>query len=90
MSENRRHERYAMSLEVEVFYAETGKLTLNTKDISDGGVFLYMPGQARPSVGTIMNLKLRGLLGGEEPPTVKVKVVRVTDDGVGLQFITED
>ncbi len=38
-----------------------------------------------------MNLKRRGLRGGEEPPTVKGKVVRVTDDGVGLQqFITED
>ncbi|MHB8346806.1 MAG: PilZ domain-containing protein [Acidiferrobacterales bacterium] len=90
MTENRRYERYAMSLEVEVSYPEADKLTLSTKDISDGGVFLYMPNQPRPPVGTIMHLKLRGLLGGEEPPVVQVKVVRVTSDGVGLQFVTGD
>ncbi len=90
MTENRRHERYAMSLEVEVSHVESGKTTLSTKDISDGGIFLYMPNQLRPAIGTVMHLKLRGLLAGEEPPTVKVKVVRTTDEGIGLQFIPED
>lgn len=90
MIENRKHERYAMSLEVEVIHAESGNLVLSTKDISDGGVFLYMRNQPCPPIGTVLHLKLRGLLGGEEPPTVKVTVVRTTEEGVGLRFVSEE
>lgn len=90
--EKRRFERYPISLEVELSYPSLpgmGKLVLQTKDMSDGGVFLFCSGEARPAIGTELLLKLTGTLNGEAPPTVKVKVARITDEGVGLQFLDQ-
>lgn len=87
MTENRKFERYAISLEVELNYPGTGKMILNTRDMSDGGVFLYMDEGARPPIGEELFLKLTGLVGGEEPPRVRVRVARITHEGIGLEFI---
>ena len=88
MAENRKYERYSISLEVELAYPGTKKTILNTRDMSDGGVFLYMHGGTRPPVGEVLFLKLTGLVGGEEPPRVRVRVARITPDGIGLEFLT--
>lgn len=85
--EHRKFPRFTISLEVEVRDATSGVQLLNTKDISDGGVFLEMDADSIPSIGTELELKLKEIGGGEEPQPVRVRVVRVTEDGVGLEFI---
>ena len=87
MQENRQFERYTLSVEVEMTYSGTGKMLLNTRDISTGGVFLHMQGMSVPPIGSELLLKLTGLVAGEEPSTARVKVVRVTDEGIGLEFL---
>ena len=87
MQENRQFERFTLSVEVEMTYSGTGKMILNTRDISTGGVFLHIQGKSIPPIGSELLLKLTGMVAGEEPSTVRVKVVRVTDDGIGLEFL---
>lgn len=85
--ENRKFPRFTISLEVEVRDAASGLQIFNTKDISDGGVFLAMDINNAPPIGAELELKLKEIGGGEEPQPVKVRVVRVTEDGIGLEFI---
>lgn len=87
MQENRQFERYTLSVEVEMTYSGSGKMLLNTRDISTGGVFLYMQGTSLPPIGSELLLKLTGLVAGEEPSTARVRVVRVTAEGIGLEFL---
>lgn len=87
MQENRKFERFILSVEVEMTYSGTGKMILNTRDISTGGVFLHMQGKSMPPLGSELLLKLTGMVAGEEPSTVRVKVVRVTSEGIGLEFL---
>jgi hypothetical protein len=89
MQDNRKFERFTLSVEVELTYSGTGKMILNTKDVSTGGVFLQMQGKPIPPLGSELLIKLAGLVGGEEPSTVRVKVVRVTDEGIGLEFLDQ-
>lgn len=87
MQENRQFERFTLSVEVEMTYSGTGKIILNSRDISTGGVFLHMQGASVPPLGSELMLKLNGLVAGEEPSSVRVRVVRVTSDGIGLEFL---
>jgi hypothetical protein len=89
MQDNRKFERFTLSVEVELTYSGTGKMILNTKDVSTGGVFLHMEGKPIPPLGSELLIKLTGPVGGEEPSTVRVKVVRVTDEGIGLEFLDQ-
>ncbi len=87
MKEQRRHERYPITVEVQVSHPELGVFLLNTRDMSDGGVFLQYGGNPRrPFVGTEVSLKLSELPGGDIPPTVHGRVVRVNDDGFAVVF----
>lgn len=76
-----------MALQVELSYPGLGKLVLHTKDISESGVFLYCSDATRPPVNTEAVLRLTGSLDGEAPPSVRIRVARVTDEGIGVEFL---
>jgi hypothetical protein len=44
----------------------------------------------RPSVDTEMLLQLNGSVLGKEPPVLKARVVRVTDEGVAFRFVQDE
>lgn len=82
----RRHQRLPVNFEVELTHAVLGTQILRTRNISDGGVFLATNNP--PSLGDLVQVRLRGSLGGnEEPPTLTMKVVRLEDEGCGLEFV---
>lgn len=87
--EQRKHPRIGISVTVELEPPETKRLTLATRDISDGGVFLEcLPAQQLP-IGTVVRLRTSDTLANDEPaPLVRAKVVRTTEDGMGLCFLT--
>lgn len=83
---NRRHQRLPVNFEVEVTHEVYGTQILRTRNISDGGVFLVT--ESPLEVGVVVSVRLRGCLGsGEEPPTLRMRVVRVETMGCGLEFI---
>jgi hypothetical protein len=90
LRDKRRHERVPVTVEVELVDPAIGKLVVNTKDLSDGGLFLRLGPKPWPGVGSTVTVRLNQLLGGAEPPLLKARVVRETDEGVGLEFLLDD
>jgi hypothetical protein len=87
--EKRRHERFKVPQPVEVTWPDGRVSTMITRDVSDGGVFLESHDEPMPEIGAEVLLKVKGMLGDEEPPTVRSRVVRVVPDGIGLCFVDE-
>jgi len=87
--EKRRHIRIEVPMPVEVTHPSLGTVELITADICDSGVFLKADPEQCPAVGDEVTLKVKsGVLGGgEEPPLVPARVVRVTKDGMGVEFL---
>lgn len=85
--EKRQHVRLTVPMPVEITHAQLGTVELVTADLSDGGVFLQAEPEQCPPVGDEITLKVVGTLGGETPPLVRARVVRVTVDGMGVEFL---
>jgi PilZ domain len=89
--EKRIHERQQVSLSVEILDPpHLGKVSLVTRDISKDGAFILLARDKCPSVGRIVSLRISGILWGEKLSTVSARVVRVIDEGMGLQFLDFD
>jgi hypothetical protein len=89
--DKRIHERQEVSLTVEILDPpHLGKVALVTKDISKDGAFIVLSKEKCLPVGRIVSLRVSGVLWGEKLSTVSARVVRVTDEGMGLQFLDFD
>ncbi|NNJ72309.1 MAG: PilZ domain-containing protein [Enterobacterales bacterium] len=83
--------RIPMQLEVEFNHEDIGYHTFKTKNISETGVFIEIPPEKHPPIGTLAHVKLKNAFAdGEEPQTLEMEVVRATEDGVGLKFTELD
>ena len=89
MSDKRKDSRLGIKLEVEL-HSEEQDLSLETRDLSQSGVFLSAQESALPAEGSIVELRIKQALGEEEPPLVRARVVRVDNDGIALTFITDE
>ena len=84
---DRNSPRLPIKLEVEFNHQATGVIYLQTKDISDTGIFIELPPEQHPPVGTTAMVKLKNNFDdGEEPPILEMRVVRQTKKGIGLAF----
>ena len=87
-SEQRKHLRIGLVVDIELTLPEQGQVTVRTKNISDGGLFLILDDVDMPPVGTEVQVRLKNQLGdGEEPPINRAMVVRHDPDGIGLAFV---
>lgn len=87
-SEQRRHLRIGLVVEIDLTLPDLGKVTVRTRNISDGGLFLVLDDIEMPPIGTEVQVRLKNQLGdGEEPPVNRAKVVRHEPDGIGLAFL---
>ena len=90
MKEKRREERVPIEVEVEVTIPGLlwrKKRILHTRDLSNNGVFVTCDGRQCPSVGTEIEIRLTGLVDGQDPPVVKARIVRIVKDGMAIQFL---
>ena len=76
-----------MKCQIKVTHADIGEILINTRDISDGGIFLLTEGEIMPPIGTIVQGQVQGM--GGEAPILKLKIVRTEATGIGLKFINE-
>ena len=89
MSDNRRrHPRYPINADVLVRHPDIGEKIVKTRNVSDGGVFLITEPTAMPAIGEIVFGQVQGMI--DNPPLIKMEIVRTEFDGIGLQFIEED
>ncbi|MCP4411453.1 MAG: PilZ domain-containing protein [Gammaproteobacteria bacterium] len=84
----RKAPRVPIQLEVEFDHQHTGILFLKTRDISDTGIFIKLPTDEYPPIGTKAKVKLKeNFDNGEEPPILAMEVVRHSSSGIGLSFL---
>jgi hypothetical protein len=89
--ERRVQERQEVSLTVEILDPPNlGKLQLRTRDLSKQGAFLLLKKEQCLPVGRVVSLRMPGILWGEATSTISARVVRVTEEGMGLQFLDFD
>ena len=85
--DRRMYPRLPLEVEVELHRPGRPMCVVRTEDLSNGGVLLILSDQDRPPVGDRVQVRVSGLLGGDDlPPMVEATVVRHADEGVAIQF----
>ncbi|MGM0952474.1 MAG: PilZ domain-containing protein [Pseudomonadota bacterium] len=83
--DRRQHIRTAMAARVKIIHETLGEFVFSTSDISDGGLFIAMEDDAfKPELGDRVTVQVQGL--PVPAPVLDMRVVRRTEDGLGLQF----
>ena len=87
MSDNdkRQYPRTPMVCRIKIQHESIGEMVVQTRDISDGGVFVVMDGEQMPPEGAIVSGQVQGMM--HEAPVVSMEVVRVEPQGLGLKFV---
>jgi len=85
--EKRQFIRLCIPMSMTLTHEVLGTLQLETADLSDGGAFLKATPEQCPAIGEAITLQVVGSLGGKAPPQMPARVVRVTDEGIGVQFL---
>lgn len=81
----RRHPRIPMNASVKISHESFGEKIVKTKNISDSGLFILVEPTQMPPIGVVVTGQVQGMI--DDAPIVKMEIVRVEKDGVGLQFI---
>lgn len=89
MSDNNRvSSRIGLAIDIKLICEDKTEHILKSRNISDHGVFVDYNGEPlNLPVGTRVILQVCSLLGDKPPPPVNAEVTRITDEGMGLQFI---
>ncbi|WP_111496437.1 PilZ domain-containing protein [Marinobacter bohaiensis] len=86
MSHDRRSAlRTALSARVRISHPTLGERVYHTRDISDSGIFVVVEDDTWPDIGDQVEVQVQGLPG--EAPVLGMKVVRLTPEGFGLEFL---
>lgn len=86
--DKRKHVRTPFVCRIKITHETVGELTVKTRDISDGGVFVVLEPDQIPPIGTIVKGQVQGLL--DDAPVLEMEVVRMEPSGVGLRFLNEE
>ncbi|XXF08826.1 PilZ domain-containing protein [Pseudomonas sp. D2-3] len=88
MSANQRqHPRTPMKCRIKICHPSFGELVAQTRDLSDGGVYVKHESLADLEPGTRVTGQVQDL--PVEAPILEMEVMRVSADGVGLRFIRD-
>ncbi|MCW8853159.1 MAG: PilZ domain-containing protein [Gammaproteobacteria bacterium] len=84
----RQHLRIGLVVDIELTLPSDEVMLVQTKNISDGGLYLVIDTRGVPPIGTEVQVRIKNQLGdGEEAPINRAVVVRHEADGVGLKFL---
>ncbi len=86
---NRRYPRTRLRAEVKLKHPEVGEQHSHTRDISEGGAFVLNENITLPALGEVIEVQVQGM-PGEAAPIVRMKVVRIDREGIGLEFVREN
>lgn len=72
---------------VEVSHPSLGIIELKAKDLSDGGVFVFLGNHIAPPVGTVVKARIKRHSGAINQNPVDMQVVHFHSGGMGLTFV---
>jgi len=87
MSNQRQSPRIPMKCRIKISHPSFGELIAQTRDLSDGGVYIKHPDLAALPQGTVVTGQVQDL--PIEAPVLQMEVMRVDAEGVGLRFKQE-
>lgn len=87
MTNQRLHQRIALSCKFKIWHDSIGEAIVSTRDISDGGLFLIMGEIPMPPIGTVLRGQVQGIMA--DAPVVVMEIVRVEPGGIGLKFLSD-
>ncbi|SDH25667.1 PilZ domain-containing protein [Pseudomonas flavescens] len=88
MSANhRRHPRTPMKCRIRICHSSFGDLLAQTRDLSDGGVYVRHRDLAALAPGTRVTGQVQDM--PFEAPVLEMEVMRVDADGAGLRFVRD-
>jgi hypothetical protein len=73
---------------VKLKHPKAGEQHAHTRDISEGGAFVLNEGITMPAIGEVIEVQVQGM-PGEAAPIVRMEVVRIDSDGIGLKFLKD-
>ena len=85
MINNRQHSRHPIAVSIKISHESIDAIILETKDVSDGGVFVVVNPDKMPPIGAIVKGQVQGM--AEDTPIIEMKIVRLANNGIGLQYI---
>lgn len=85
MPNGRAHPRASMQCRIRISHESFGEVLAQTRDLSDGGVYVKHPDLLALSPGAIVMGQVQGL--PIPAPELRMEVMRVDAEGVGLRFI---
>lgn len=77
-----------MRARLKMIHPVVGGLLVYMSDISDGGLFILDGGNELPDPGEIIKIQIQDV--PVEAPVLTAKVVRKTNEGIGVMFLDED
>jgi len=89
--DKRKSPRKDITLSINITYPTGESQIVNTRDISDGGMFLILDKLDQPIIGELVAVELTDNPKNTEAlPSSEAVVVRQETDGIGLSFIEMD
>lgn len=86
MNEKRKHIRTEFSGNVRLIHESFGELTVEMRDLSDGGIFLYVQDDVTVPVGTVVEVQSLDI---DDAPVLSAEIVRREARGIALMFIED-
>jgi len=85
MANQRQFPRTPMKCRIKISHSNFGDLIAQTRDLSDGGVYVRHPDLTALPVGSIVHGQVQDL--PIEAPILQMEVMRVDAEGAGLRFL---
>ncbi|MCU9946219.1 PilZ domain-containing protein [Pseudomonas solani] len=85
MSNQRQYPRTPMKCRIKISHESFGEILAQTRDLSDGGVYVRHPDLVALPLGTIVTGQVQDL--PFEAPVLQMEIMRADAEGVGLRFI---
>ena len=85
MSNQRQYPRTPMKGRIKISHESFGEILAQTRDLSDGGVYVRHPDLVALPLGTIVTGQVQDL--PFEAPVLQMEIMRADVEGVGLRFI---
>jgi PilZ domain len=87
MDDQRKYMRASSEARVEMSHPSFGIIELKARDLSEGGVFVFLGNHIAPPIGTVVKARIRRHTGLINQQPVDMQVVHHDGVGVGLMFV---
>jgi c-di-GMP-binding flagellar brake protein YcgR len=87
---NRKYPRKEIKVSVELTFLEERYQVVNTRDISEGGMFIEMNSNGKYPIGEMVQLHFLDPLNDNADTFKDAVIVRVANEGIAVSFVELD